>query len=125
MFWNPRRRETVPAGTVVKRTAYADTLERLANSPGIVFWKSKQKQPLEDPIHEFYRAHDDPASIASRIAKEFAQNGANIEKTDLGSYNAEIKEERTYRIGDNMITCGMGLPSGTPLVLMLLRTMHG
>ncbi|GJN92777.1 hypothetical protein Rhopal_005815-T1 [Rhodotorula paludigena] len=98
-----RRTEFLQEGDIVRREAYADTLERLGREGADVFYEG---------------------SIADEIVAAAQANGGILSKEDMRGYKAVVRaaEEGTYR-GRRYYTGSY--PSGGPILRHLLNVLDG
>ena len=58
------------------------------------------------------------------IAAEFHLNKAEITADDLAAYAARVTESAPVRMTSEHSVCAMGLPSGAPFAVAMIRTME-
>ncbi|BGP09746.1 hypothetical protein JCM10049v2_005619 [Rhodotorula toruloides] len=103
MFMRPGGNEFLQEGDIVRREAYARTLEKLGKEGADVFYEGE---------------------IADRIVETVRKDGGILSKDDMRSYKAVVRraKEGAYR-GRKYYTGSY--PSGGPIIRMLLNVLDG
>ncbi|BGP26144.1 hypothetical protein JCM10295v2_005087 [Rhodotorula toruloides] len=103
MFMRPGGNDFLQEGDIVRREAYARTLEKLGKEGADVFYDGE---------------------IADRIVETVRKEGGILSKQDMRDYKAVVRraEEGTYR-GRRYYTGSY--PSGGPIIRMLLNVLDG
>lgn len=94
--FSPETGDLLQEGDIMKREAYADTLEIVAGIAG-----PGEEEDVYRGVKEFYNG-----SIANQLAGFVQNNGGILTKEDFGSYFTVVEETvKTEMMGKEVITC--------------------
>ena len=105
---NNETNELYTTNDTIKRPAYADTLQRIADLG------------VDDGVNDFYNG-----TLADKIVKEIQDRGGIITKEDLQQYQVQLNESLSVSLNDSLTAYTTHAPSSGPLLIFILNILRG
>jgi len=105
---NNETNELYTTNDTIKRPAYADTLQQIADLGE------------DDGVNDFYNG-----TLADKIVKEIQDRGGIITKEDLQQYQVQLNESLSVSLNDSLTAYTTHAPSSGPLLIFILNILRG